>query len=354
MRTFPRAALIAAVLLAPSPSLAVQQPTISGDIASRINALIKPALEAQLFSGVIMVARGDEIIYHEPFGFADWELRAPNTTATRFGIASLTKAMTETVVEILVREGRLHLDSPIEQYIEDFPRGPDGGIPMLEHLYTHRSGVPHRVTDPIDETQVLHAIDVVERVKQQGLLFEPGTKRQYSSTGFVVLARVIEIVEGKPFEQVLEERVFRPAGMHSATSETGRQLMRGRASPHNLGVLDMEIVVVNAARTDLRFLTGAGSVYATTEDLLQFLRAMHNGIFGPEIWDQAVDADATTWRGWSGRTGGYEAYMDVLPDRDLNFVLVTICSPRPTGRRGPRFCPSWPARKSSRSGCHLP
>lgn len=175
----------------------------------------------------------------------------------------------------------------------------------------------------MDETQPLHTRDIVERVKREGLLFEPGTDRLYSSAGYAVLARVIEVVEGKPYEQVLSERVFGPAGMQNAMSETGRELMPRRASPYTLGTTEGRLTVLNMPYKDLRFLTGGGSVYASALDLFHYVRAMHAGEFGPEIWDQAVDADATTWRGWTGWTSGYEAYLDVLPAEDLTLILVT-------------------------------
>ncbi|MCZ6676326.1 MAG: serine hydrolase [Candidatus Poribacteria bacterium] len=227
------ACLVVGVLLA-GASVAAEEPKIFADLTSHIDALIKPATKSEVFSGVILVARGDDILYHEAFGYADWELRVPNTPSTRFGVGSLTKALTETIVEILVHENRLSLDAPVAQYIDDFPKGPKGGVPTIRHLYTHRSGVPHRVTDATDETQVIRAGDIVDRVKERGLLFEPGSRRLYSSAGFTCLARVIEIVEDKPYEQILEERIFKPAGMQKATSETGRQLMYLRAKPYHL------------------------------------------------------------------------------------------------------------------------
>ena len=321
----PRSLIIFVVglLIVAARSSAAQQTPSADELSERINNLLQPAVDAELFSGIVLVARGDDIIYHQPFGYADWELRAPLTRKSRFGIASITKAMTDIIVELLLAEGQINLDMPVENYIEGFPRGPGGGVPTVRHLYTHRSGVPHRLTSDVDETQPLRTTDIVERVKWEGLRFEPGTDRLYSSAGYTVLARVIEIVEGKPYEQVLAERVFDPAGMRNAMSETGRELMTHRASPYTLGTTDGRITALNVPYKDLRFLTGAGSVYASAEDLFHYVRAMHAGVFGPELWDQAVDADAMEWRGWTGWTSGYEAYMDVLPAEDLTLLLLT-------------------------------
>lgn len=102
------------------------------------------------------------------------------------------------------------------------------------------------MTDPVEEGQPLRAADIVARVESAGLLFEPGSRRLYSSAGFTCLARVIEVVEREPFEDVLAERVLEPAGMASAISETGPGLMPGRAMPYRLGAAGGKVVVKRA------------------------------------------------------------------------------------------------------------
>ncbi len=291
-------------------------------VASDIHALVLPQAEAELVSGVILVAQGEQILFERAYGFANWELRTSATPSTRFGIASITKPMTELVVQSLARAGRLDLEAPVETYLPGFPRGPEGGAPTVRHLLTHRAGVPHRVTDAAEETQGLSPAAIVERVEATGLLFEPGSRRLYSSAGFTCLARVIEVVEDKPFDAVLAERVFRPAGMTSATGETGQRLLPRRAMPYRLGADDGRLVVKNAPYKDLRFLTGAGSVYATPRDLLRLVRAVESGAFGSEAAERAFSGDPTAWRGWTGRTNGYEAFLDVLPAEGLVFVFL--------------------------------
>ncbi len=96
------------------------------------------------------------------------------------------------------------------------------------------AGVAHRVTAELEETGHLNAADIVERVKARGLLVEPGSAELYSSAGFTCLARVVEIVESKPFDSVLADRMFRPASVASAVDEIGRQLRPCRALPYVL------------------------------------------------------------------------------------------------------------------------
>lgn len=310
--------LLCALLLFPGVTLAVEP------VTTRIESVVAPQVEAELLSGVLLVARKDKILFHRAYGYASWELRVPTSESNRFGIASITKPMTVILVQLLVKAGRIDLDAPVEKFIPGFPKGPKGGIPTIGHLLTHSSGVPHRVTEANEEAQPLHPSDIVQRVKATGLLFEPGTQTSYSSAGFTSLARVIEIIEKKSFDTILAERIFIPAGMTSAVSETGQRLMRGRALTHRLGTHEGDVVVKSAPSKDLRFLTGAGSVYATAEDLLHFVKAIRDGVFGGELWDQTFGGQAATdWHGWTGRTSGYEASVDVLPAEDLVFIFLS-------------------------------
>jgi CubicO group peptidase (beta-lactamase class C family) len=312
----------AALLLAPAPAHAQSQPEDSAVLA-RVDSIARQEAEARLLSGTILVARGNRVLLQRSYGFANWELQVPNGPATRFGIGSITKAMTEEVLDMLVREGRLDLDAPVSRYLGSFPKGPKGGVVTIRHLLDHRSGVPWRVTSASDETLSLKPSDIVDRVRVRGLLFEPGTKELYSSAGFSCLARVVEVLERKPFDAVLQDRIFKRASMTGATDETGQQLMLQRALPYRLGTDSGAVVVVSAPYKNLVFLTGAGSVYATAEDLLHFVRGLRDGVFGATGQSRVADSVGVTWRRFYGRINGYETSVDYHPALDLTFVFLS-------------------------------
>lgn len=288
-----------------------------------VDSLARREADAGLLSGVILVARGDQVLLQRAYGFENWESLAPNSPATRFGVGSITKAMTETLVATLVSEGRLNLDAPVTHYLGPFPNGPRGGVATVRDLLNHRAGVPHRVTTAPEETQPLHPSDIVDRVRAAGLSFDPRSTEQYSSAGFTCLARVIEVIEGKPFDAILRDRIFRPGSMVAATEETGQQLMLHRAMPYRLGAAGATLAVFAAPYKNLGFLAGAGSVYATAEDLLHFVRALRSGVFGAAGESQVAASADVTWRSRYGRTEGYEASFDFDPARDLTFVFLS-------------------------------
>jgi CubicO group peptidase (beta-lactamase class C family) len=132
---------------------------------------------------------------------------------------------------------------------------------------------------------------------------------------------VIELVEQKAFASILAERIFKPAGMTGATDETSQQLMPGRVMPYRWSVDGARLVVASAPYKDMSFLTGAGSVYATAEDLLHLAAAMRAGTLGKTAQAQVTSNDGS-WRGFYGRHNS-ESSFDVLPSEGLTLVLLT-------------------------------
>ncbi|HYK41454.1 MAG TPA: serine hydrolase domain-containing protein [Thermoanaerobaculia bacterium] len=298
-------------------ALAEQQVSLS----DRIAALIEPQARADLFSGAVLVQRGDRVVFQQAYGFASREPRIRNAVQTRFGIGSITKPMTDAVVAGLVARHRIDPQAPVENYIPGFPRGPAGGKPTIDQLLKHTAGVPHRVTTEEEETKPFRPADIVGRVKARGLLFEPGSRELYSSAGYTSLARVVEIVTGRPFGDVLIDDVFRPARMTSAVSEARPRGMRRLALPCVLRAGKTGPVAEAAPYKDLRFLAGAGSAYAAPSDLVGFVRKVREGGFGEELRNWATAGEKDKWRGWYGRINGYEASLDLLPGQDLVLVM---------------------------------
>jgi CubicO group peptidase (beta-lactamase class C family) len=291
------------------------------ELTAAVDALVQAEADAGLLSGTLLIAQSDRILLQRTYGFANWELRVPVSPSSRFAIASITKVMTAALAEKLAKDGRLDLDAPVRRYIPGFPDGPKGGSPTVRHLLDHKAGVPWHVTEPIDETQRLLPADIVERIKKGGLLFEPGTEELYSSAGYTALARVIEVIEQKPFASILDEQIFKPAGMTNATDETSQQLMPGRVMPYRFSNDGAKLVVASNPYKDMSFLTGAGSVYATAEDLFHFAAAMRAGVLGKTAQEQVTAADGS-WQGFYGRNNS-EASLDVLPSEGITLVMLT-------------------------------
>ena len=240
------------------------------DKAKKLDELIAPFAAAQQFSGVVLAAEDGKVIYEKAFGVANADYKIPNQLNTRIGIASITKQMTNVVLNRLIEANKVALADKLNKYIPDFPNGDKITIEMIAR---HRSGIPHRVMPPELESVSYTAAEFVEKVKLAKLAFEPGTSRLYSSAGYAVLARVLEIASGKPFPLLLQEYVFTPAGMSDSVDFEGDNIIESRAQDYYLSPNGL----VNVPVKNYSFLVGAGSVYSTARDVYKFAEGVLDG-----------------------------------------------------------------------------
>lgn len=281
--------------------------------SAKIDSLIKPYVKAGHFSGIVLAEKDGRVIYERAFGVANADFDIPNNLDTRIGIASINKSMTLIVLLRLVEEKKITLDDKLSKYIPDFPRGDEITIELLAR---HRAGIPHRVMPPEMEAVPHTSEEMVEKIKQAELVFTPGEKRLYSSAGFTVLARTLEIASGKPFAQLLDEYVFGPAGMTDTLDFDGVRIIERGARDYLLAPSGY----INAALKDYSFLVGAGSVVSTARDLYRFGIAVVNGKYGELVRKNLVDEGVFTS---NGRTNGHRANIRIDRSNKYGYVLLS-------------------------------
>ncbi len=283
------------------------------EIVRRLDAYVAPLDRIGHLSGNLLVARGDEVVYERSFGLANVEHGVANRPDTRFSVASITKPMTVIVLIQLAVQGKLALADPLSKWLPDFPRA---DAITIEHLARHRAGIPHRVTEPWEETLPRSAAEMVALAARKPLEFEPGERYSYSSGGFSVLARVLELASGQSYESLLRQYVFGPVGMTHSAHADGRTIVRGRASPY---LLDTHGERVNARLQDLSFLVGAGSVVSTARDLHALVRAVRVGQLGEGPRGSLMDENGIDF---NGQTSGFRAFADWHPSSDVTVVFT--------------------------------
>lgn len=276
------------------------RPLGGAEVARRIDLYVQPLVDAGDLSGTLLVARGGTVLYERSFGMASYALEVPNSPTTKFGIASVTKPLTEIIVLTLVAQDSLDLAAPLARWIPDFPRGDEITV---EHLLRHRSGIPHRVTSDLDVLVPQSAADMVALASKVPLQFEPGTRRGYSSAGYSVLARVLELASGRSYAELLDELVLSPAGAAHSLVPMGRRPIPGRAVAYLRGGAGP----ITAPYADLSFLVGAGSVFSTPRDLFRILRTLVTGGYGEPVRRALAEGGEV---GWHGFTYGYRAFVD--------------------------------------------
>lgn len=180
---------------------------------------LSDGLEKMEFSGAAMLKTAE--VWAVAKGMADRANARPNAVDTRFGIASGCKIFTAVAAAQLVEEGELSFDDVLSDLLpEEFP-----AFPVTMHqLLTHTSGMPdyfdEAVMDDYEELWQEYPMyrmkttrDFLPLFKDKPMTFEPGEKFQYNNAGFIALGLVVEKLTGKPFTEVIEERIFQPAGM---------------------------------------------------------------------------------------------------------------------------------------------
>ena len=281
--------------------------------AAKFDKLIKPLADAQQFSGVVLASQDGKVIYEKAFGLANADFKIPNQLNTRIGIASITKPMTAVILSRLVESNKIAGTDKLSKYIPDFPNGDKITIEMLAR---HRSGIPHRVMPSEAESISYTSAAFVEKVKQSKLLFEPGSARLYSSAGYSVLARVLEIASGKSYSQLLQEYVFTPAGMTDSVNYDGDAIIERRAQDYYLSPNGL----VNVPVKNYSFLVGAGSVYSTARDVYRFGEALVDGKYGEDVKTSFVGQAKFSA---SGSTNGHRSYIEIVRDKKYGFVILS-------------------------------
>jgi CubicO group peptidase (beta-lactamase class C family) len=171
--------------------------------------------ENEGFSGVILVAENGEILFEEAMGMRTYENRILMHQDDVFELASLSKQFTAMMVMICKEKGLLNFDDPLSNYIDT----PYPGI-SIRNLLTHTSGLPDYqavMDEHWDKSKVAGNPDILEYLREYAPVksFDPGEQYEYSNTGYVLLASIVEKVTGKDFVTLSREWIFQPLGMKS-------------------------------------------------------------------------------------------------------------------------------------------
>jgi CubicO group peptidase (beta-lactamase class C family) len=159
------------------------------------------------------VAVGGDLIWSDGFGYADVERGVAADRNTRFGIGSISKTLTMAAVMTAVDEGLLDLDTPIENYLSDWPHAGKGIT--VRNIVVHQSGLSDQfaVTHYESTAHFPTVNSAYQKIKNETIDYEPGSRTVYATGLYTIIGRVIEAVTGQSFLEAMEQRVFEPSGM---------------------------------------------------------------------------------------------------------------------------------------------
>jgi len=323
---------------------------------------LQPFVDNHTLAGAVtLVADAHKVLSLEAVGYMDIAAKRPMRTDALFWIASQSKPMTATAFMLLVDEGKVNLDDPVEKYLPEFkgqwviaekddnhmllkkPRHPI----TVRNVLSHTSGLPF--TSPIEQpTLDLHSLAVrVESYAMLPLEFEPDTQYSYSNAGINTAGRIIEVVSGMPYERFMEERLFKPLGMKDTTFWPNERQVRRLAKSYKLNAAktDLEETTITQLRYPLtdrsRQPMPAGGLFSTAADVARFCQMILNGgeLDGKRYLSQAAVKQMTTRQtadtlknayglGWNvehgmmGHGGAYATDMQIDPKRGLILIWM--------------------------------
>jgi CubicO group peptidase (beta-lactamase class C family) len=235
--------------------------------------------------GSVCVVENGKVLFNQAYGVTDakstrrWEKNSP------VQIASMTKSITSTLVAVLVGEGKLAFDDPISEYIPEYGRltmrksGAEVRSPTIAECLSHTSGFPGGTMGRLPASSPIRTSNqagVATSLAKQGLAAKPGTKYAYTFRGFAAVARCVEVVTGKRFPEILEEKLLKPLGMSNTTFQPNLELLKRhpRYAKHIANLDDEKIsaFLEKKKRESKRFVNAGGGLISTPDDLVKFYR----------------------------------------------------------------------------------
>jgi len=259
----------------PSTVAAAPAERYSGAV-EKARSLARALLVQENLPGLsVAVAIDGEIVWAEGFGFANVERRAPVTPRTRFRTGSVSKTLTAAAVALLYDRGRIDLDAPVQTYVPSYPQ--KQWTISTRQLLGDVAGVHRPRGDSNDNLAYGHCTSLNEALKafaDEPLSFEPGTKYQFSTYGWVLLSAVVEDASGEPFPTFMSREVFKPLGMERTglegtddNADTVSFYFPRAAMRPRLGLQD-------GPGADYSCFVGAGAFLSTPSDLVRLGSAM--------------------------------------------------------------------------------
>lgn len=252
------------------------QPATPAAMAAYADRLLDDQKIARDGPGVmVLVARGDQLLYKGARGMASIELGVPMQPDQLMRIGSVTKQFAAAALLKQIDEGKARLDDPLSKFLPDYPNG--GQITLLQ-LLNHTSGVKSYtgiagyMHNPIRRD--LGTAELIKEFKDQPVDFAPGEKWAYNNSGYVLLGAVVEVISGKAWHQAIDDLLLKPAQITSVHYQAGDRLFKGMAQGYTR---NGQQEVAPAGLLSMTQPHAAGALIANTEGLWRWNQALHGG-----------------------------------------------------------------------------
>ena len=292
--------------------------------------------------GVVGIMKGGKVVFSRAYGLASLEYLVPNTPDTRFNIASVSKQFTSMGIILLDIRGELSIDDDVRYHLPELPQFED--TVTIRHLIHHTSGM-RSLHDLLglagwrkDDYRTNE--DLFRFMKnQKDLNFKPGEEYLYCNTGYMLMADIIEKVTGEKFTEWMYVNIFEPLGMiHTYVEDDYTRVVPVNATSY-YGSAESGF----SRAVEFWGYVGSGNIHSTAEDLLIWLTnyylpqpgwekafqqmQTHGILNNGDTLDYAFGIVIDKYEGekrlqHSGSIGGYNSFVEVFPDHELNIVIL--------------------------------
>ena len=287
-------------------------------------------------ASVLVVKDGTPVI-RRSWGMSDLENHLPATPQTNYRLASVTKQFTAASILLLREDKKLSLDDHVRSWLPSLPKALDSVT--IEHLLTHTSGIvdyedliPKGTTTQVHDADVLRLLELADST-----YFRPGSKYQYSNSGYSLLALIVERASGKRFASFLHDRIFAPLGMNNTVAyENGISTVVNRA----FGYTMKDGAWTKKDQSTTSAVLGNGGIYSSIDDMAKWDAALYDSrllsdesrrlAFTPHTATDKPDVKygfgwritgETIWH--SGETSGFRNVIIRNPSKRLTVVMLT-------------------------------
>jgi len=304
---------------------------------ARMEEVVQSYLINNQFMGSILVSQKDRILLNKGYGYANLEWQIPNSPTTKFRLGSITKQFTAAAILLLEEQGKLKITDLLKKYIPDIPNAWNNIT--IFHLLTHTSGIPNCTAVPdfntfVSTTKSVKPMEQMELVNNKPLQFEPGSQFDYCNSGYVLLGYLIEMIAGQSYKDFIGNNLFKPYGMHDSGYDSNSEVILHRASGYEMNPTG----IINAEYLNSSIPYAAGSLYSTTQDLLQWVQALfEEKILSPEsfkkmttpfkmdysfgLFFQSIDSYKFIFHG--GGINGFKTMLMYCPEDKLTVAILS-------------------------------
>jgi CubicO group peptidase (beta-lactamase class C family) len=306
-----------------------------------LESFIEERLATDKIPGLsIGIALKGDLIYTKAFGYSNLEHQVPVNLNTVFEIGSVSKQFTATAIMLLVEQGKLRLDDPIQKIIPNLP-GEWLGI-TVHQLLTHTSGIPdyEAIEGYYNYRNRYTPQEIIQSAHSLPVDFEPGEGFFYSNTGYFLLSMIIEQTSGLSFEEFLGKEIFDPLNMTESGVTDPIKIIPNRAEGYYISKGELK----NTDASNLSSTLGAGGVISSMTDLVKWENALNqNEILDKDaqdkMWTKGIlnNGEETSYgyawslgeykrlkrQSHSGQMHGFVTHVIRLPDYDYVLILLT-------------------------------